>query len=220
MKYVYIFGNNPLAELLHFYLTSQGMNVTGFVLNEQYINSNKYNLPAGLFSLEQVIATHAPEELGVYVTVAYAKMNRIRESIFQQLQVKKISIMSFIHPSCIIADNAKIGCGNIFLENAVIQPFSTIGDGNIFWEGTLISHHCKVGNYNYFSPGVAMSGIVRVENRCFFGSNVTVRNNVEIGNEVMVGAGAYVWKSFNEGSVIVPPRSIELEKRSMEMVLV
>lgn len=167
MKQTYIWGNNSLAELLYYYLTSQGEIVDGFVLNERYVNENNYPLPNKLLPIEEVIIKHGPENINVYITVAYSKMNRTRQTIYQWLEEKQIDICSYIHPSCVIAKNTVIGRGNILLENVIIQPFVRIGNGNIIWNGSLVSHHCIIGDFNYLAPGVALSGRVGIEDRCF-----------------------------------------------------
>ena len=217
MKRTFIFGNNSLAELLYYYLTSQGQTIDGFVVNEKYVLTNRYNLPNKLISIESAILQFGSENVNVYVTIGYSNMNSIRESIYEWLLNININILSYMHPTCNIASNTKMGIGNIFLENTVIQPFSCIGNVNIFWEGSLLSHHCEVGNFNYFSPGAVVSGRVNIGNRCFLGSNCTVKNDITIKDEVLIGAGAYAHESLHAGCVFVPQRGVKLEKSSLQI---
>ena len=221
MKKYYIFGTNALALLLYHYITTDGGNIDGFVLNKKYIfDKSVENLPQNLYAIEDVIKSYGTENIGVFVPVGYAHMNETRRSVFLWLKENKVEILSYIHSSAVIASNATIGEGCVILEHVTVQPFTKLGDGNILWNGTNISHHSYIGNYNWFAPSVTLSGRVKVYDNCFFGSGSVCKNDIEIHNRVLVGAGAYVYKSLLDNSVFVPQRGIILEKTSDAVVLV
>ncbi len=220
MKHVFIFGANALSELVYYYLINSNKVVDGFVLNAQYINNDIENkLPTKIFSIEKVLTDFGPNNVSVYVAIAYAKMNSVRQSVCAWLCDQGVEILTYIHPSSIIAANVAFGIGNIILEKVIIQPYVNLGDGNIIWNGANISHHSVIGNFNYIAPSVTISGRNIIHNRCFFGSGCTTNNDIEIHDEVLVGAGAYVYKTLHQNTVFVPQRGIELNKKSNQVKL-
>lgn len=144
-------------------------------------------------------------------------MNNIRKQVHLWLKEHNIEILSYVHPSAVIAQNAVLGEGNIIMEHVTVQPFTKLGDCNILWNGVNISHYDNIGNYNYLAPGVTMAGYVNVGNCCFLGTNCIVKNKAVITDEILVGAGAYVYKNLNDKQVFVPQRGIVLDKTSDEI---
>ena len=205
----YIFGSNARADVLYEYLKKDGIEISGFCLNKEYISSTDKNT----FSIEEVLEKDG-SDIGIYLAIGYKNMNYTREKVFKWLKINNIKILSYIHKSATISQNTKLGEGNIILENVVLQPFVNIGDSNIIWEGCVISHHSKIGNFNYFSPAVALAGRVNVGNNCFFGINSTIKNDVVIHNRVLVGASAYISNNIDDSIVVVPPKSIVLSVKS------
>lgn len=216
-KHIFIFGNNNLSILLHYYLQCDGINVEGFCLNKQYLTPK--SLPLECYAIEDLISNYGAEYLAVYVTVAYTNMNQIRFSVSSWLKEKGVEIVNYFHPTSIIADNVEMGCGNIILENVVVQPFVKIGDCNIIWNNSTISHHSKLGSCNYFAAGVIIAGEVTVCDRTFWGCNSSSSNLVSIGNDVLVGAGAHVNKSLNNGEVFSSPKGEVWGKHSYDVKL-
>ena len=45
-----------------------------------------------------------------------------------------------------------------------------------------------------------------------------VKNSVKIGNKCLIGAGAYVNKEVKDGEVVVPAKSVVLDKKSDEFI--
>lgn len=217
-KHIFIFGNNSLAILLHYYLHSEDIVVEGFCLNKKYIK--KFDLPLECYAIEDVIDKYGAGNVAVYVTIAYVNMNKTREVVSEWLTEQGVEILNYIHPSAVVASNVDMGHGNILLEQVAIQPFVKIGNGNIFWNNTTISHHSILGNYNYLAAGVTIAGKTNINNRSFWGCNSTSANDIIIEDDVLIGAGAYLYKDIKHGSVFVPQRGIVLEKESNEINLV
>ena len=216
-KHIFIFGNNSLSILIHYYLQCEDIEVDGFCLNKQYIKH--FDLPLECFAIEDVIAKYGSSNVAVYMTIAYVNMNKTRETVSEWLIEQGVDILNYIHPSAVVAPNVKMGYGNIFLEQVAIQPYVKIGNGNVFWNNTTISHHSILGNFNYLAAGVTIAGKTNINNRTFWGCNSTSANDINIEDDVLVGAGAYAYKSLMKGQVFVPQRGIELDKKSDQIIL-
>lgn len=213
----FIFGNNALAEVLFHQLKSEGVEVEGFCLNERFITDTLENKDK-FFSIEKLLENYG-KDFGVYLVIGYHGMNSYREEAYKWLKSKNIKILDYIHKTAIVDKNIALGEGNIVLENVVLQPFVKIGDCNIIWEGCNISHHTRIGNFNYLSPCVAIAGRVVIGNKCFFGIHSTCKNDIVIGDSVLIGAGSYVSSNIESFRVVVPSKSVFLDKTSEEIDL-
>ena len=146
-------------------------------------------------------------------------MNRVREILFNRIKAAGYNFANFIHSSAIIAKNCDMGEGNIFLENVAVQPFTKIGNNNVFWSNVNICHHTIIGDYNFFAASSVVLGKTEIKDRCFIGCNATIRNRTIVESDTLVGAGAYLSDDTERSNVIVPPRSVVLEKKSSEFNL-
>ena len=104
-----------------------------------------------------------------------------------------------------------------FFENVTVGAFCKIGTGNIFYPCSHLAHHSKVGDYNFFAISCSIAGLVEIGNQCFIGNNSSTKNGICLSDRTLVGAGAYVSGDTKEGDVIVPVRSVTLEKKSEEI---
>lgn len=189
MKKTYIFGNNYLSEIVWYYLTQDGTNVDGFVLNKQYVSQNTYPLPAKLYAIEDVIEEYGAGNIDVYLTIGYTQMNDVREKVYTQLKEAGVNICSYIHPTAYIAKNVCIGEGCIVLENVILQPYVSVGTCNILWQGVNISHHSVMKDYNYLAPIVSIAGCCGIGNNCFFGINATLIDHINVEDYCFVNGG-------------------------------
>jgi sugar O-acyltransferase (sialic acid O-acetyltransferase NeuD family) len=114
---------------------------------------------------------------------------------------RKMSFITIIHPTALIADTAIIGNGNLIYPNCVIGPNATIGNNNIFTSYSFISHDCHVGNNNFFSTS-GLSGNVTVRDNNFFGIRVTVIPEVTIGSNNLIQAGMTIDKNVSDDETV------------------
>ena len=217
LKKCFIFGTNTIARLLYYWLNCEGKKIDGFVVNENYVSNCDYDLPDKLSSIEEIIDKYGWNNVEVYLSIGYTNMNNIREKTFNWLQEKNINVLNYIHPTAVIADNIKMGVGNIIMERAVIQPFYTMGNANVVWSGAILSHDGSLGNFNSISANSTISGNVKIHNKCFLGSNCTIKDSVEIFDEAFIGAGAFVSDNMDQRSVIVPKKGSILKEASLHI---
>jgi sugar O-acyltransferase (sialic acid O-acetyltransferase NeuD family) len=125
-----------------------------------------------------------------------SRLNFLRKDI-----ANKISFITIIHPTALIADTAVIGEGNIINPNCVIGPNAIIGNNNILTSYSFISHDCNVGNNNFFSTS-GLSGNVSVGDNNFFGIRVTVIPEVTIGSNNLIQAGMTIDKNVTDDETV------------------
>lgn len=211
MKEIFVFGTSNFSQMLAYYEEEQyDTKISGYTLNKEYINGDEV-LSYPLVPFEELVRQN--ENVSILIGIGYNRMNNMRKEIYKQVKEAGIQILSFVHPTSVIADNVSLGEGTIIMANTVIEPFVKMGDGNIFWSNVMITHNNYIGDFNFFGAGCVVAGECEIGSCCFFGTNSTVRNNLKISDRTLVGAGAYLDCNSNEGSVIVPHKSVMLENK-------
>jgi sugar O-acyltransferase (sialic acid O-acetyltransferase NeuD family) len=132
--------------------------------------------------------------------LAFANINGRLDFISRVVQ-KKITYFTVIHPSCIVADSAIIGVGNIIYPNCIIGPGSIIGDHNLITSYSFISHDCEVGNNNFLSTS-GLSGNVKIGSNNYFGIRATVIPDINIGSNNLIQAGMIICNNISNNETV------------------
>lgn len=125
-----------------------------------------------------------------------------RVKLLENLNIPLEKFANFIHPSVMLAKSAKIGYGNVFLANSVINCNARVGNFNTINSGTLLGHDIVIGNNNYFAAQVCVGSSLKIGNKNFFGMNTSIRNEVTIGDTNIVGMSSVVTKSVGDNNVL------------------
>jgi sugar O-acyltransferase (sialic acid O-acetyltransferase NeuD family) len=142
---------------------------------------------------------YSPEEKDYFI-VAIGN-NTYRKENAEVIIAKGGKFTNLIHPTCIIANTAKIGEGNIINPFSMVGPKAKIGDFNVITSQSFISHDCEVGDFNFFST-VGLCGHVEVGNENTFNVRATVIPHVKIGNKNLIQAGMIVDKNVDDDATI------------------
>ena len=134
---------------------------------------------------------------------------QVRKKLMEKESERRFPVL--IHPSAVVADDVKIGCGSVVMAGAVINPGAKIGQGVIVNTCASVDHDCNIGDYVHVSVGAHLCGTVTVGHETWIGAGATVINNVNISGESMIGAGAVVIGDICEpGTYVgVPARRTE-----------
>lgn len=137
--------------------------------------------------------------------------NKIRKTIFENLNMRGCKIVNLLHPSSIIAADVILGKGIAVMAGAVINTGSQIRDGGIINTCSSIDHDCLVGAFSHISVGSHLAGAVTIGEESFIGAGATVINNISICKDCTIGAGAVVIKNIPEPGVYtgVPARKMK-----------
>jgi sugar O-acyltransferase (sialic acid O-acetyltransferase NeuD family) len=210
MAKVVIFGTQDFAQLAHFYLTREGRHeVAAFTVHQRYIENDSFlNLPVVPF--DTLESSYPPEDYLVFAPMSSAKMNSIRQGIYEQIKSKGYRCISYISPSAIYY-GTPIGENCFIFENNVIQPLTTIGDNVIMWSGNHFGHHSSISDHCFIASHVVISGHVTIERNCFIGVNATLNNGITVAKNTFIGSGALVTASTQEFGVY-PGTAAELSR--------
>lgn len=216
MKKLVIFGAGDIAQLAHFYFsTDSRYEVAGFVVDDEYCTSDQaFGLPLVPFS--RVTERFSPNEHDAFVAVSYARMNRVREEKYMAMKEVGYTITSYISSRCTCLTK-DMGENCFILEDNTIQPFVRIGNNVTLWSGNHIGHHSTIEDNVFIASHVVVSGGVRVERNCFIGVNATIRDHVVIGTATLIGAGVLITKSTDPESVYRGPKADPMPIKSSSL---
>lgn len=219
---LYIVGNGIYAKMLLEYLLYDSdvlttYSIEGFVVDKIYINDSFIKeYPVVSFDFLETINRN---DVKLVLGIGYSHMGDIRKEIYNRFKNLGFEFLNYIHPTAIIHPNARIGEGNIFLENIVVESGCLIGDGNLFYAGAILGHDSEMGSFNTLSVGAMTAGCVKISDNCFLGVRASVKDHVTIDDHVLIGATAYAYKDVSSYNVVYSPRcEISETKKSTDLL--
>ena len=195
MAKVIIFGVQDFAQLAKFYLQHDSEHeVVAFSVNKQYLPETETFEGLPVVAFENVEETYPPSEFRFFAPMSPSRMNRLRESVYQQIKGKGYEMISYVSSKATVFPGAEIGDNCFILEDNTIQPFTSIGNNVVLWSGNHIGHHSIIKDHVSFTSHVVLSGHCVVEPFAFFGVNSTIRDGIHIGEGSLIGMAAAVTK--------------------------
>ncbi len=212
-----IIGIGSQARLAKFYFERDSEHeVVAFSVDEKYIDSEDFcGLP--VVPLEKIASLYPPEEFSAFVAVGYSGMNSVRADLCEKMTVCGYKLESYVSPKCTFLSEEEIGQNCFILEDNTIQPFVKIGNNVTLWSGNHIGHDVIINDHCFITSHVVISGFTEVGEFSFLGVNSTLRDSIVIGKKCLIGAGACIMKSTEDESVWLPPKSVQLNKKSSEL---
>lgn len=125
-----------------------------------------------------------------------------RTKLLYDLQIPIEKFTNFIHPTVMVARSVKMGLGNVFLANVVINCNAIIGNFNTINSGTLLGHDIEIGNNNYFAGQVCVGSGLKIGNQNFLGLNTSIRNGIKIGDNNIVGMSSNITKDVDNNNIL------------------
>lgn len=140
--------------------------------------------------------------------------NAIRERFQTELELRRASLPTLIHPTAVIGEQVNVEDGTVVMARVVINCCTKIGKGCIINTGSTIDHDNVIGDFTHISPGVHLAGTVKVGRGTWLGIGSIVSNNVSIISGCKFGAGSVVVKDICEQGTYagVPVRKIDRKK--------
>lgn len=214
MQKLILYGLNSLAkEIIRFSLSEPDYTVSYICVDQAYkVDSFCENIPIIAF---EDLYTIDIENYKILITIGYTSMNELKEEKFVLCKQRGYPMTNFISSRACVYTN-DIGESNIIMPHSVISNGVHLGNGNAIYPSAVIGHDCKIGSFNFIASCADILGKVTVGDRCFIGGNSTILDAKELADSTLVGAGAVVSTNTSRGQVVVPPRSVVLQKTSKE----
>lgn len=118
--------------------------------------------------------------------------NRIRSELIQCLSDAGKTLVTILHPSCILSPNCNIAEGTIAISGSVANRGAHIGRGVILNTLSSVGHDCRVGDFAQLAPGVNLGGAAVIGMGVLLGIGAKVAPQVTVGEWTVVGAGSVV----------------------------
>ena len=202
-KNLIIVGTGLFAEIACTYFEElSNYKVVAFACHESY-KTSEVAFGRRLIAVESLEEYYAPIDSEVFVAIGYGQMNKMRQSVYNELNRRGYHCATFVHPNVHIWSSTRLGDNVFIFEDNTIQPFTIIGNNTILWSGNHVGHHSTIGDHCFISSHVVISGSCEVGNNVFIGVNSTLHDNLSIGSECLIGAGAVVSRNTEPKSVYV-----------------
>jgi len=132
------------------------------------------------------------KKLGIKKVLPLTPDNRTRFNQIEACRKNGIDLVSAIHPTVTILDNATIEPGVWINAGSIIGYKAEIESGVIINTGVRIDHHNVLKRCCQVDPGVIIAGFVALHECCHIHTGAVIINRIEIGEYSVVGAGAVV----------------------------
>jgi UDP-perosamine 4-acetyltransferase len=163
-------------------------------------------LPKGIGWLGKDLSQAKPGEVVLAIGVGSLDVGakNPRPRLFQEAKAGGFQILSFRHPSAIVAGDVALGEGSQIMAGAILQPGVRTGVNCIVNTGARLDHDCRIGDHVHVAPGVVLSGTVEVGDGAHLGTGAIVIQNIKIGAEAMIAAGAVVTRDVPAQARVTP----------------
>ena len=145
----------------------------------------------------------APGELRLVNAIGSVGRPDARKRVYESFKAQGYSFATVIHPSAVIASDARLGEGAQVMAGAVIQPSCSIGENTIVNTRASVDHDCELGDYVHIGPGATLAGSVTVGDCTLIGVGASVIPGLIIGAESIVGAGAVIIRDVPSNTTVV-----------------
>jgi len=193
MSKLVIFGCGDIAQLAHFYFTTDSAHeVVAFTVDRAYLPPDATFCGLPVVPFEEVEQSYPPDAHAIFVALSYSKVNQVRADKVDEAAQKGYSLASYISSRATVLTQEPIGENAFILEDNTVQPFVKIGRDVTLWSGNHIGHHSEIGDHCFIASHIVVSGGVKVGPRCFIGVNATLRDHITIGEGCVIGMGAMI----------------------------
>lgn len=125
-----------------------------------------------------------------------------RRKIAEVLRKKGARLLTYIHPTALIAKNSVIGEGSIICPHSIVNTGARVDENVLVNVFCSIGHNAHVKSHSILSPYCSMSGDSVLGESGFMGTRATLFPKVEIGPECIVDAHSAVRQSTPARKII------------------
>ncbi|MBD65309.1 MAG: sugar O-acyltransferase [Halobacteriovoraceae bacterium] len=182
---VIIVGAGGLSRELYSWLKND-FQVEGFI-DDNLKALHEYNYPATIISS---IEDYSPSN---DVKLVLGIMNPCTKKIVvEKLKAKGAKFLTFVHSTCILGENVKLGEGVVICPLAVLTCDSEIGDFSFINVNSTLGHDCRVGKYCSINSKVEIGGGNTIGKEVLIGSRALILPGKKISDNATVGSGSVV----------------------------
>lgn len=136
-----------------------------------------------------------------------------RDAIIKDLGIASTRFAQVIHPSVIVAPDAKIGYNTVIMPHVVLSCGVTVGNHCVILPNSTIAHDSSVGDFTLIGSNVSVAGFVTIGKSCYLGTGSCLRDHISVGNKVLIGMGSIVVKSVEDNVTVAGNPAKPLRKK-------
>lgn len=130
--------------------------------------------------------------------VGFSLDMNLRKIVCDEIDKLELDCITYIHDTCVVFDNCKIGRGVFIGPFSTVLYHSKIENHCLIETNCLIAHHVNLGKNCIIHVGTLIAGKTNVGENCTFGFKSGIINNVNITNNVTLGAFSNITKHITK----------------------
>tara|TARA_R110002051_G_scaffold138268_1_gene211011 strand:+ start:11691 stop:12323 length:633 start_codon:yes stop_codon:yes gene_type:complete len=128
-------------------------------------------------------------------------------------KLPSFNFITFVHPTCVIGKNTKIGIGSIIMPEVIINTYSVVKDFCIINTNTSVDHDSIINNYSNICSGVILGGNLQLGEESELELGVCILENISIGARTTIKYGSLVTRDIGSDIIAsgIPAKKISLD---------
>lgn len=171
----------------------------GYLDDTESLIGQKVNNYAVLGNIDYLTKINGNYDVSCVIAMQDTKA---REAIVEKLSWFN-SWETLVHPSAIISNNSKIGCGSIITAQNTISVDVTIGNHCLLNIGCTVGHDCIIGDYVSIMSNSTLGGKVEIKNGSYLGTSVSIVPGVRVGEFSKIGIGSVVIRNVKDRTTVM-----------------
>ena len=195
-------GTVALSTIIDINKVKKTWKILGFFNDFEKEEINGYPV-IGKINKESVDQYINDENIFFIYTMISAKFNHHFLHRLRDLKIPYYRFATIIHPTAIVSEQTKIGCGVSIQPFVSVGPNVTIGNHVQIYAQSLIGHNSKLDNYSYVANNACIGASVHLKEGAYLGTNCATLENIAIGKWSLVGIGSVVIKDIPDFTKVV-----------------
>ena len=109
MKKLIIFGTGDIAQLAHYYFTSDSeYEVEAFTVDSQFIESKTF-IEQPVVPFEEVASHYPPDKYDMFIALSYSRLNAVRKEKYLAAKAIGYSLANYISTKATVLNDGRIG---------------------------------------------------------------------------------------------------------------
>jgi UDP-3-O-[3-hydroxymyristoyl] glucosamine N-acyltransferase len=130
--------------------------------------------------------------------VGFSLDMNLRTHVCNEIDNLNLDCITYIHDSCVVSKNIKIGKGVGIFPFSSILYHTNIQDHCLIETYCLIAHHVNLGRNSIIHAGTLIAGKTTIGKNCTFGFKSSAINKINIVDNVNVGAFSNITKDITK----------------------